>query len=143
MRDIWRDQAIEELQLYNAKKQALVNIPQQIAELESSIASVRSPSADIVSVRGGGGKRDDAYLNNIVKRDSLKTSLEAAQRAVDRIESALLTVTEDERKMLERFYIIPERGAAKRLAMDMGIDEQTVYRRKDDALYKFKTAMYG
>ena len=55
--DIWRKQAEEDLKIYEARKQSLVNIPDQIKELEEKLTSIRSQSADSVSVKGGGGFR--------------------------------------------------------------------------------------
>ena len=78
--DIWRKQAESDLKIYEASKQALINIPDQIKELEEKLTSIRSQSADNVSVKGGGGSRDDAYLNNIVARDRLKANLEDSRR---------------------------------------------------------------
>lgn len=121
----------------------MVNIPEQIRELEERMTAIRSQTADSVSVKGGSGSRDDAYLNNIVARDSLKANLEEARRTVGRVSNALGILNEDERELLRRFYMIPERGAAYNIAEDKRVDHKTVYRWKDAALLKFATAMYG
>lgn len=141
MRDIWREQAIEELTLYPAKKEALRTIPERIRELESAFGSLGSPATDKISVRGG--TPGDKALNNIVQRDSLTKALRDAEAFVDRVERGLNVLMPMEREMLQRFYITPERGAAERIAQERGRDKATIYRQKDDALYKFKTAMFG
>lgn len=129
--------------MYEAKKQALINIPDQIKELEERLTSIRSQSADSVSVKGGGGNRDEAYLNNIVARDRLQSNLEESRRIVSRISGALSVLTEEEKEILRRFYMIREKNAAYNLAEDKHVDHKTVYRWKDTALHKFATAMYG
>ena len=141
--DIWRKQAESDLKIYEASKQALINIPDQIKELEEKLTSIRSQSADNVSVKGGGGSRDDAYLNNIVARDRLKANLEDSRRFVSRVSNALSILTEDEKELLRRFYMIPEKGAAYNMAAEKHVDHKTVYRWKDDALDRFTIAMYG
>ena len=141
--DIWRKQAESDLKIYEASKQALINIPDQIKELEEKQTSIRSQSADSVSVKGGGGSRDDAYLNNIVARDRLKANLEDSRRFVSRVSNALSILTEDEKELLRRFYMIPEKGAAYNMAAERHVDHKTVYRWKDDALDRFTIAMYG
>ena len=141
--DIWRKQAESDLKIYEASKQALINIPDQIKELEEKLTSIRSQSADNVSVNGGGGSRDDAYLNNIVARDRLKANLEDSRRFVSRVSNALSILTEDEKELLRRFYMIPEKGAAYNMAAEKHVDHKTVYRWKDDALDRFTIAMYG
>lgn len=143
MFDIWKKQAMNELEMFDARKQALVNIPDQIRELEERMTSIRSQSADSVSVKGGGGSRDDAYLNNIVARDRLQANLEEARRAVARISGALSVLTDEEREILDRFYISPEKGVSFNLADERNVDRKTVYRQKDAALAKFTCAMYG
>lgn len=129
--------------MYEAKKQALINIPDQIKELEEKLTSIRSQSADSVSVKGGGGSRDEAYLNNIVARDQLMANLEEARRIVIRVSGALAILSEDEKEILRRFYMVREKNAAYNMAEDKHVDHKTVYRRKDTALQKFATAMYG
>ena len=141
--DIWRKQAESDLKIYEASKQALINIPDQIKELEEKMASIRSQSADSVSVKGGGGSRDDAYLNNIVARDRLSANLEENRRFVSRVSNALSVLTEEEKELLRRFYMAPERGAAYNMAAEKHVDHKTVYRWKDDALDRFTIAMYG
>lgn len=141
--DIWRKQAESDLKIYEASKQALINIPDQIKELEEKLTSIRSQSPDSVSVKGGGGGRDDAYLNNIVARDRLKANLEDSRRFVSRVSNALSILTEDEKELLRRFYMIPEKGAAYNMAAEKHVDHKTVYRWKDDALDRFTIAMYG
>lgn len=141
--DIWKKQAEADLKIYEASKQALINIPDQIKELEEKMASIRSQTADSVSIKGGGGSRDDAYLNNIVARDRLSANLEDNRRFVSRVSNALSILTEDEKELLRRFYIIPEKGAAYNMAGEKHVDHKTVYRWKDEALERFVTAMYG
>ena len=141
--DIWRKQAEEDLKIYEARKQSLVNIPDQIKELEEKLTSIRSQAPDRVSVKGGGGCRDDAYLNNIVARDRLNANLEENRRFVSRVSNALGILNEDEKELLRRFYMTPERGAAYNMADEKHVDHKTVYKWKDAALEKFATAMYG
>lgn len=141
--DIWRRQAEDDLREYEAKKKSLENIPDQIRELEEKMTSIRIQTADSVSVRGGGGSRDDAYLSNIAARDRLSTNLEDNRRFVSRVSNALSILTDDEKKLLTRFYIVPERGVAYSMADEKHVDHKTVYRWKDAALERFAIAMYG
>lgn len=141
--DIWRKQAESDLKIYEASKQALINIPDQIKELEEKMSSIRSQTADSVSVKGRGGSRDDAYLNNIVARDRLNANLEENRRFVSRVSNALSILTEEEKELLRRFYMIPEKGAVYNLADEKHVDRTTIYRWKDMAIEKFTTAMYG
>lgn len=143
MYDIWRMDALNELQAHNARKQALVNIPSRIVELEKSMAAIRSSTSDGTPVKGGGSGREDMLLNNITARQKLERSLERTQEAVERVERALKVLTDDDRRILECFFIIPRKGAASQLASELSIDEKTVYNRRNNALRLFQEAMCG
>ena len=141
MRNVWKLLAIEELETYPAKKEALTTIPERLRELESAFVSIGSPSADKVAVQGGGG--NDKALNNIVQRDKLSQNLAEVERFTARVERGLAVLGDDENEILSRCYIHPERGAVERIANARGLDKSTVYRMRDDALRKFTIAMYG
>lgn len=139
----WKQEAAEKLKLYEAKRKALKSIPQEIKRMELDMQSIRSATSDGSPSKGGGSGREDMYLSNIVCREELRRSLDRARIWVSNIDSALSVLDEEERLLLDRFYIHPEKQAADRLAGDMHVDVKTVYRRKDDALRKFTTALYG
>lgn len=143
MRDIWKDQAINELELYNARVQALRSIPDQIAELEASLTSIRSPSADNVSVKGGGGSYDEKYLNSFVKCDLLKANLEETRKTVDRVYNAMCVLSAEEARLLERRFMEQEEKAVSNIAKEKDVDPRTVRNKLNDALKKFTVAMYG
>lgn len=141
MRDVWRLLAIEELETYPAKKEAMTTIPERLRELESAFVSIGSPSADKVAVQGGGG--NDKALNNIVMRDEYERRLEEAGRLVARVERGLAILTDEEKETLERKYIHPEKGWAERIAQARGVEKNKVYNTYENAIRKFKTAMHG
>lgn len=143
MREIWKQQAMNDLEMYEARKKAVENISDQLRELEAEITSIRSPGADTASVRGGGGSKDSRYLNNIIARDRLKENLKDAKKTVRAVEKALSVMTSEERELLERFFINPEKEAVFDIADKFGIERKTVYSRRESALKKFTIAMYG
>lgn len=139
----WKYEAVDKLKQYEAKKQSLISIPMEIARLESAMQNIRSATADGTPVSGGGSGREDMLLSNIVQREELERSLEQARKWVALVDAGLEILTAEERKILDRFYVHPERGAADRLAGDLHVDVKTVYRRKDDALRRFTISLYG
>lgn len=140
---IWKQEAIEKLRQYEAKRLAIKTIPREIRRLELDMQSIRSATSDGSPVSGGGSGREDMYLSNIVRREELERSLEQAEIWVSLTEAALDLLNEEERLLLDRFYIHPEKCAADRLAGDLRVDVKTVYRRKDEALRKFTISLYG
>ena len=69
-------------------------------------------------------------LSNIVHREELARSLEQARKWVSLVDSGLEVLTDDERKVLDRFYIKPARGNVDRLCEEFGIEKSQVYARK-------------
>lgn len=139
----WKYEAIDKLKQYEAKKQALKNIPEEIRRLESAIQGIRSATADGTPMQGGGSSREDMYLSNIVRREELGRSLEQAQKWVDFVDAGLEFVAKDERLILDRFYINPAKGNVERLCAELGCEQATVYRKREQALRNFTISLYG
>lgn len=139
----WKSEAMEKLRLYEAKKQSLRSIPEEIKRLESTMKSIRSAAADGTPVSGGGCGREDMMLNNIVQREELERSLEQVKMWVALVDAGLEILTEEERLILERFYINPAKGNVDKLCGELGVEQSSVYRRRDRALHHFTVCLYG
>ena len=143
MYDIWRMQAVNDLQTLNAKRESIINVAEQIAELEAKYTAIRSATADSTPVRGGGSGREHMMLNNITERDRLQDALSQAKKDVAKIERALNVLTDEERRILQVRFIDREPGAVTKLSCELNLDERTVRNRQADALLQFGTAMRG
>lgn len=139
----WKSEAVDKLRQYEAKKQSLKSIPEEISRLESVMKSIRSATSDGTPVYGGGSGREDMMLSNIVHREELGRALEQAQIWVDLVEAGLEVLSEEDRLILYRFYVHSEMGAANNLAGILNYDVKTIYRRKDAALRRFTICLYG
>lgn len=134
---------MEKLRRYDAMRQAVVNIPEEIDRLEEELVSIRSVRADASPVKGSGCRREDAVLNNIAQRQELAWTLGQAKSWVKITDRALGALTPEEKLVLHRLYICPERGAVNRLCGELGVEQSSVYRKRDRALYRFTVALYG
>lgn len=139
----WKYEAIDKLKQYEAKKQALSNIPGEIKRLEMAMQSIRSATSDSSPVKGGGSGREDMYLSNIVQREELERSQEQVGIWVALVDAGLEILNEEDRLILDRFYINPARGNVDRLCGELGVEKSQVYDRKDAALRRFTIALYG
>ena len=139
----WKSEAIEKLRKYDAMRQAVLNIPEEIARLEIAACSIRSAKTDATPVKGGGNGREDMLLNNLVHRQELNWSYDQAQSWLKSTDRALSALTPEEKLVLHRFYICPERGSVDRLCSQLGVEQSSVYRKRDKALHKFTVALYG
>lgn len=139
----WKAEAMEKLRRYDAMRQAILNIPEEIERLKLDAQSIRSARTDATPVQGGGNRREEALLNNFVHRQELALSLEQAKIWLKTTDRAMTTLTPEEKLILHRLYIYPERGALDRLCGELGVEQSSIYRRRDRALYRFTVALYG
>ena len=139
----WKREAADRLRGYEAQKQALESIPTELRRLESAYAGLRSAAADRTPVSGGGEDREDALLSNIVHRDELKRRLKEAKLWVSMVDKALAVLTDEERLVLDRFYIHRAKGNVGELCERLNLEQSAVYDRRDRALRHFTLALYG
>lgn len=139
----WKHEAIEKLKEYEARVKSVKTIPNEIKRLELDALRIRSATGDGTPVRGGGSAREDMLLSNIVHREELERALEMARMWVALVDAGLELLAPEERLVLERFYMRPERGNVERLCQELGLEKTAVYDRRDKALRRFVLALYG
>lgn len=139
----WKREAIDKLKNYVAHQEALGNIPKEIKRLESAYAGIRSATTDGTPVSGGGNTREDSMLSNIVHRDELKRRLREARLWVAQVDKALAVLDDEERLVLDYFYIHRAKGNVGELCERLNVEQATVYRKRDSALRRFTIALYG
>lgn len=139
----WKREAADKLRNYEAHRQALRSIPEEIKRLESAYAGIRSATSDSTPVTGGGSAREDALLSNIVHREELARQLEEARLWVKGVNDAFGVLTDEERLVLDRLYIHRTKGGVSGLCGELGVEQSTAYRKRDSALRHFTIAMYG
>lgn len=139
----WKEEAKEKLRRYDMMRSATINIPEELTRLQADSQSIRGLRTDGIHVKSSGGDPEDAMLSNIVLREELSMRLKQAQIWVAVTDRALGVLTEEERSILHRLYIYPEKGGLERLRMELGIRNSTIYRKRDNALRKFTIALYG
>ena len=139
----WKNEAMEKLRRYDAMRQALQNIPEEISRLKADACALRGATTDATPVRGGGSRREEALINNLVERQELEWTLKQVKRWLAVADRGLLALPQDERLVLQRLYLYPEKGALDRLCNELGVEQSTIYRKRDQALHRFTVAMYG
>lgn len=139
----WKNEAMDKLRNYHIMRQAFLNLPEEIIRLEEESRKIRSVTPDVTPVKSGGSKREEILLNNLVQREELARSLGQVKQWLTICERGLKALTEDERLILQRLYLNPEQGSMQRLCIELGVEQSTVYRRRDEALHRFTVALYG
>jgi DNA-directed RNA polymerase specialized sigma subunit len=139
----WKHEAVNKLRRYDAMQRATVNLPLEIKRLKAETEAVRSG----LQVGFAGGKssrsKEDALLDNLMKRQQLQWSLDQAESWTGTVSRALGALEPEEQLILQQLYILPREGAVGQLMERLSVERSTVYRRRDKALKKFTLSLYG
>lgn len=140
----WCVFSIQRLRDYENRKAAIENLTEQIKLLGEKIAAIRSATTDATPVQGGNdNKREEMLIHNIATREELQKNLDITIQEVELTEKGLAVLTEDEKRILERFYINRTKGYVERLCDELFISKTELYRQKEEALKKFTMVCYG
>lgn len=140
----WCEFSIKRLRDYENRKKAVENLREQIVSLEDKFTAIRSATTDSTPVQGGNdNRREEMLIHNIATRDELKNNLKIVKHEISITEKGLAALTEDERKILDRFYINRSKGYIERLCDELFVSKTELYRQKDEALKKFTMVCYG
>ena len=139
----WKNEAIDRLSQYRAMSQAMENIPKELSRLEKVVQNLRPVQLGKPAGAGTPGPKDDALIGNIIKRQELSEVYENARIWVDTTNCALEILPREERTILQSMYITPQKGAVSKLCEELGMEQSSIYRKRDQALYQFTMALYG
>lgn len=139
----WKTEAMEKLRRYDSMLLAAKNIPVELCRLEEAAVAIRRGGIDGCAVISGGNRQEERMLDNLMNRQELNRCLQQTESWLDTMERALMSLPREERLVLERFYIRPEKGSVERLCTELGAETSTIYRKRDKALRQFTIALYG
>lgn len=138
----WQKEAINDLRKYLSHKNSIDTMNEKIEMLKVR-AERLGGSSNSTPVQGGGNKPEDTLANCIAEKIRLEENVVIAKRFVDMVERGLKYLTDDERTVLNLFYINRPTNHIERACDALHCEKSTVYRIKDSALYKFTVAMYA
>lgn len=136
-------EAIDKLRCYSARRESLPRLEQEIRRLEMEFTSLKSASSGCAPVHGGTSRHEEALINNIALRAELAGAMKQTREWLSIVDSGLTSLDEQERHILDRFYIHPAKGSLARLCEELCVETATVYRYRDKALRHFTLALYG
>ena len=139
----WKLEATERLRQYDAMRQALVNLPEEIRCLEQEAYNLRGKNLERPPGRVRGCRQEDLLLSNLVHRQELAAALKRTGIWLEITDRALGALSPEEKLILHRLYVYPERGSLERLCADLEVEQSSIYRKRDKALRKFTCALYG
>lgn len=132
----WKFEAREKLQRLDAMRQAATSLPEELERIGGELNRLHD-------IRGDGADCADMWMNLRVTQCDLNRALEGTRRWLNAVEGALGVLSPEERLILNRLYVYPEKGGVDRLCGDLRLEQSSIYRRRDKALHRFAIALYG
>ena len=137
----WKKIAEADLNDYALQRESLPALKRKIACITASMTAIKGRKSDSAPVSGGTSKYEDSLISAIVLKEKLLKNYKVSAKAVAEIEKGLSGIPEEQRRVLELWYI--ENGGYEKVMRKLNIEKSGAYRRKDEALRAFTIAMYG
>ncbi len=118
----WIEEAKEKLNRFDEKKRLVVSAGNELAQLEAN---------------------EELTAEQLSRCDYLRGVIRSAKWWVQYVHSGMAMLDEEERLVLERFYIYPRKGNLDLLCYELDRQKSVVYVRRDKALHHFTLAMFG
>lgn len=139
----WQKEAINDLRYHEKRKAALESLADEIRELRARTYGTSSPAEDAVPVQGGSSTAEGRWIAAIDELERKKEAYRLTKRRVDAVERGLAALDEQQREILEAFFINRVKGHVKVLAEKYHVEQSRVYQMKDQAVRDFTLARYG
>ena len=133
----WKICAVDDLRRYPQMKIGILNSRDKLRAVDGFARSAKS------SIEKKGRRADSKSVDAIVESERLRKNLKLAEGLVRLVERGLSSLTDEERAVLERFYMSTDVPSMTKLKEEFGYETRSVYRLRDRALMKFTLAMYG
>lgn len=140
-----RKAAIAALQDYAVMEQIIESTDEQIKAAYADAASPASPRMDSTPPSGNLHASENRIVASIELIDAYKARYLQARQYMDWFLPAWEVIAEDDRFILEGFFLSEGTQDEKvsMIADHFYVERDTVYRRKNRALDRFATALYG
>lgn len=143
--------------LYNLAndEESILRMKEELKSLEAQFCAIRAARTDGTPVSGGNSGRNDWMENNMQQREYLEwrikekeTRTKSIREAINGHEAgdgveALEGMTEEQKRILDVFFIHKRTNAADDLAAEFNQDRSTIFRKQRAALSELTRRMYG
>ncbi len=143
MAEDWQKWVADDLEVYPYRKYAVENLPQEIQSLQQEIEAIRKAHSKAKQAGETFGSLEDRMLSCLIRQRELVRNLEYVKGWLKAMDAGFARLTGEERRILEGFYITPEKGIAQQLGQELAVSKATLYRRRDAALKHFAMGVYG
>lgn len=139
----WKREAENDLRCHEKRKAALESLADEIRELRSRTYGSSAPAADAVPVQGGTSTAEGRWIAAIDELERKKEAYRITKRRVDAVERGLAALDEQQRVVLNVFFVNRIHGGADILADQLHLERSRVYELRENALRDFTMARYG
>lgn len=133
----WKICAVEDLRRYKQMKIGIINSKEKLKYVEKT--AMRYNLSNVKK----GLRTDTNIINALVEANRLRQNIAYAESLTKLVERGLKALNEEEKRVVERFYMTSNPLPAKKLSEEFGYEPRTLYRIRDRALESFTIAMYG
>ena len=138
----WKKEAVNLLKEYPMRKDSLQSLKQRHAMLDREVKELTARE-EIPSVKGELSAAQNQLLSSTAEQKQLQLNYQLAKVQLQWIEKGLSALDEDERMVLEGFYLIGGPCVKSDLMDALCNERSALYQLKDRALRKFTMSMYG
>lgn len=139
----WQKEAINDLRCHEKRKAALESLADEIRELRGRTYGSSSPAADAVPVQGGSSTAEGRWIAAIDEMERKKEAYRLTKRRVEAVERGLAALDDQQRLILNVFFMNRVQGGADYLAEELHLERTRIYELRERALRDFTMARYG
>ena len=138
----WKKEAVNLLKEYPMRKDSLQSLKHRHAMLDREVKELTAHE-ELPTVKGELSAAQDQLLSSTAEEKQLQLNYQLTKLQLQWIERGLSALDEDERMVLEGFYLIGGPSVKSDLMDALCIERSALYQLKDRALRKFTMSMYG
>lgn len=140
----WQVICIADLKAYKGKEKSIANLEAELVEVKSRCGSIPSMRYDKERTSGGEPHNPaDQWINDLVMREEIEAQLRKVRFEVEKVRRVLEQLTEEERAVLNGFYMNRGNRYIDRLIDQLHLEKSSIYRLKDRALENYALFAYG
>ena len=141
----WQLDAEKKLLHYRGLRNSIDNMRYELETIDNELYSAGTSHMSSVPTHGDSSKHEDRLVNKLTRKDNLIKWLADTEREVVAIESALNLLSDDERKVIEVFYLNRKHGKKPIYAVmeAMYLERSCAYRKVNNAVFRFAINLYG
>lgn len=140
----YRYHAVDKLKRYLELKTAIDNTKLRIMELQMKREEIESPKPSETPItHSAENKVEEKLISLIASEEEEKNTLRRTIHEVQQIDKSLKNLNEEEKLVLEKFFICRPRNHVQQLMQELSCEKSEVYRTKDRGLERFTRSLYG